>query len=113
MVDHEPRNLAQPRVRRVAVDLEVPAGELVDAPREPDEVEIGAAVQVRAAGAHAGRVAAPATSSSVMSSGTLRDADEAVAEPLQRVDQVRLVERLEGAGDDRAAGDVEPATRAR
>jgi len=108
VIDHEPRQLAQPvlvggQVGRV--DLGVPADEVVHAQREVD-VEHSAAREREPHGAHPGRI--ELADLVVRDRGLqLRHADEARAEPLERVEQVRLVEPLERPRDDRAADDLD------
>jgi hypothetical protein len=63
-------------------------------------------VQVESHGTHAGPVERPDLL--VGDCGReLGDADEGGPEPLERVNEVGLVERLERAGDDGAAADAE------
>ena len=96
------RGTSRGRRSAVAVDLEVPARELVDALGQPFEADVGAAEDVGAARPHArgGKREHVLVGDRLRH---LRDADETGAEPRERVHQVRLVVRLEGSGDDGAA----------
>ena len=103
--------LRQPRrqlgqVVAVEVDLEVPAAQLGEALGEFELVEVAAAEEVDPVGADAAGV-----ERQDLAVGDVRrdvgHADEALAELLERVEQVGLVVGLEGAGDDRAARDVQ------
>ena len=110
MVDAQPRQRRERRFEgrergAVGVDLGVPAGERVHAAGEPG-VQRPAAVQVEAHRAHAGRV-----QGQDLGVGDVRrelgDADEAGAEPRQRVEEPALVDALERAGHHGAARDRE------
>ena len=107
VVDHQPGSDRQPRrqlgqVARVEVDLQVPARQLEQARRQRNLGDIAAAEEVDPVRAHA----CLGQGQHIAVGDVRRDvrhSDEPGPELRQRVDQVGLVVRLKGAGDDRAA----------